>query len=339
MINDWHTYWDYTIKSIRLVWSEKNLEFHWVYKHWWMWKGTRIHVKCLFTCLRVLKVLKMIENCSLGLLNLFARIYILLSDVVRRNMKNVSKNPNVRVKTMWKSVQKYITSPIFGENVRLSTPESYFQLKSQKIIMSMYQKRTFCFFFAAPFTNTFLIRYFLVSWKKTNIFRTFSFPITWENHTFRKNKTNNTQESEKPGLQNNIFSGNFSQNCTYMGIFAKIFAKKCAFVPLISRFLEYSLFFFCFFAHLCRSGMLRWSGFYFVFAKRAIFSHYGKWESPKEYRCFDETKKYLINKVCVKVTHAWKIGKCPNKRKIEDSKEHFLGNFLRKCSYSWHLIL
>ena len=37
---------------------------------------------------------------------------------------------------------------------------------------------------------------------------------------------------------------------------------------------------------------------------------------------FHETK-YLINKLCIKVPQAWKICKCPNKRKMQASKGHF----------------
>ena len=73
---------------------------------------------------------------------------------------------------------------------------------------------------------------FLCFVKTPIFFRTFSSPITWENRTFRKNKieswstkhtwtaqrckkTKNTQESEKPGLQKNIFSNFFSWKCLY----------------------------------------------------------------------------------------------------------------------------
>ena len=109
--------------------------------------------------------------------------------------------------------------------------------------------------------------------------------------------------------------------------FSRKFSQKS--VLLYPWFLAF-LSVLCFFAPLCRSGMLCWSGFYLVFPKRAIFSHYGKWESPKKYRFFDETKKHLINKVCVNVTQAWKIGKCSNKRKIEGSTEHFFGKLFAK---------
>ena len=60
--------------------------------------------------------------------------------------------------------------------------------------------------------------------------------------------------------------------------FAKIFTKNCYFVPLVSRFLEHSLFFL----HPCAvQASKQLIGILFCFVKSAIFSRYGKWESPK----------------------------------------------------------
>ena len=73
---------------------------------------------------------------------------------------------------------------------------------------------------------------FLCFVKKPIFFRTFSFPITWENRSFRKNKIESwstkhtrtaqgckkpkkTQESEESRVQKNTFLGKFSRKCQY----------------------------------------------------------------------------------------------------------------------------
>ena len=75
--------------------------------------------------------------------------------------------------------------------------------------------------------------------------------------------------------------------------------------------------------------------------KSAISSRYALWEMRKseKYLFFHETEKYLINKVCVKVTQAWKIGNYPIKRKMEDSKIHFFGKLFATMSIIWRIFI
>ena len=81
------------------------------------------------------------------------------------------------------------------------------------------------------------------------------------------------------------------------------------------------------FLHLCAvQGMLCWSRFYFVFAKRAIFSHYGKWESPKKYRFFWRNKEISDQQGMRKGYTSVKNQKMSKQTK----KEHFFGKLFAK---------
>ena len=105
------------------------------------------------------------------------------------------------------------------------------------------------------------------------------------------------------------------------------FRKKCYFSPLISRFLEYSLF-FCTIVPFMYALLIK---IRFCFCEKCDFLTL--WEMRKSEKIlvfFSRKMKYLINKVCAKVTQAWKIVNYPNKRKMEGSKRQFFGKLFAK---------
>ena len=115
----------------------------------------------------------------------------------------------------------------------------------------------------------------------------------------------------------------------HMCIFGKIIPKNLLFC---TRGVSLS-WVFCVFLRPCAVQVCFVDQDSILFLRKVRFSHVmGNEKVRKNIGFFHETKKYLISKVCAKVTQVWKIGNCPKKRKIERSKGNVLGELYRPVS-------